>query len=61
MVIAYTTIPNGKGFWTAFEYTPGTPILLTLGIVAILSTILADATLAWNFIIAFVDFLFMIG
>ncbi|KAK0433267.1 hypothetical protein EV421DRAFT_1441565 [Armillaria borealis] len=46
--IAYTTLPNGESFWTAFEYTPGTPIFLTLGIVAILSTILADATLIWR-------------
>ncbi|PBK90542.1 hypothetical protein ARMGADRAFT_1082798 [Armillaria gallica] len=46
MEIAYTTIPNGKTFWTAFEYTPGTPISLAIGIDAILSMILADATLA---------------
>ncbi|SJL13997.1 uncharacterized protein ARMOST_17449 [Armillaria ostoyae] len=58
--IAYTTLPNGKSFWTAFEYTPGTPMPLTFGIVAILSTILADATLAWNLIFVLGDFLLMI-
>ncbi|KAK0433265.1 hypothetical protein EV421DRAFT_2023596 [Armillaria borealis] len=46
--IAYATLPNGENFWTAFEYTPGTPIFLALGIDAILSTILADATLIWR-------------
>ncbi|SJL13991.1 uncharacterized protein ARMOST_17443 [Armillaria ostoyae] len=46
--IAYTTLPNGKNFWTMFEYTPGTLIFLALGIDAILSTILADATLIWR-------------
>ncbi|KAK0209551.1 hypothetical protein IW262DRAFT_1468809 [Armillaria fumosa] len=51
--IAYTTLPNGESFWTAFEYNPGTPIALALGIDAILSTILADATLAWTLISAF--------
>ncbi|KAK0433286.1 hypothetical protein EV421DRAFT_1910275 [Armillaria borealis] len=59
--IAYTTLPNGESFWTAFEYTPGTLILLTLGIDAILSTILADATLAWNSIFIFVYCFFMNG
>ncbi|PBK90544.1 hypothetical protein ARMGADRAFT_1166888, partial [Armillaria gallica] len=46
--IAHTTLPNGESFWTAFEYNPGTPIFLALGIDAILSTILADATLIWR-------------
>ncbi|KAK0433282.1 hypothetical protein EV421DRAFT_2023600 [Armillaria borealis] len=46
--IAYATLPNGENFWTAFECTPGTPIFLALGIDAILSTILADATLIWR-------------
>ncbi|KAK0221104.1 hypothetical protein EDD85DRAFT_861925 [Armillaria nabsnona] len=46
--VAYTTLPNGESFWTAFEYTPGTPIFLALGIDAMLSTILADATLIWR-------------
>ncbi|KAK0221098.1 hypothetical protein EDD85DRAFT_261923 [Armillaria nabsnona] len=46
--IAYTTIPNGRSFWTAFEYTPGAPISWTSGIAAILSTILTDATLIWR-------------
>ncbi|PBK62444.1 hypothetical protein ARMSODRAFT_980714 [Armillaria solidipes] len=55
--IAHTTIPNGRSFWTASKYIPGTPILWTSGIVAILSTILADATLAWNSIFVFCGFL----
>ncbi|KAK0467473.1 hypothetical protein IW261DRAFT_1613002, partial [Armillaria novae-zelandiae] len=46
--IAYTTLPNGKNFWTSFEYNPGTPMSLAEGIDAILSTILADATLIWR-------------
>ncbi|PBK90498.1 hypothetical protein ARMGADRAFT_1032505 [Armillaria gallica] len=48
--IAYTTLPNGKTFWTEFKYTFSTPIILVMGIDAILSMILTDATLAWNLI-----------
>ncbi|PBK90512.1 hypothetical protein ARMGADRAFT_1111877 [Armillaria gallica] len=48
--IAYTTLPNGESFWTAFEYNPGTPFFLALGIDAMLSAILADAALAWDLI-----------
>ncbi|KAK0221144.1 hypothetical protein EDD85DRAFT_796541 [Armillaria nabsnona] len=51
--IAYITLPNGESFWTAFKYTPGTPIFLTQGVDAILSTILADTTLAWDSIFVF--------
>ncbi len=61
MESAYATIHNGKSFWTAFEYNLGTPIFLTLGINAILSTILADATLAWNLLFIFVDFMLTNG
>ncbi|KAK0467477.1 hypothetical protein IW261DRAFT_1426574 [Armillaria novae-zelandiae] len=50
--IVYTTFPNGESFWTAFEYNPGAPIFLAQGIDAILSTILADTTLAWSLISA---------
>ncbi len=55
--IAYTTIPIGKSFWTA--YTAGTS--LSFGITASLSTILTDDTLACNFIFVFVDFLLING
>ncbi len=44
-----------------FEYDPGTPITLTPGIDAILSTILADATLAWNLLFVCVDFVLTNG
>ncbi|KAK0196246.1 hypothetical protein F5146DRAFT_997706 [Armillaria mellea] len=46
--IAYTTLPNGKSFCTAFEYSPNTWVFSVSGISAILSTILADATLIWR-------------
>ncbi|KAK0221139.1 hypothetical protein EDD85DRAFT_861997 [Armillaria nabsnona] len=45
---ARATIHNGKSFWTMFEYNPGSPIILALGMDAILSAILADATLIWR-------------
>ncbi|KAK0446990.1 uncharacterized protein EV420DRAFT_885352 [Desarmillaria tabescens] len=43
-----TFITNGKNFWEAYNSDPGKRSLLPLGIEAILSTILADATLIWR-------------
>ncbi len=59
MEIAYTTFPNGENFWTAFKYNPSTQFFLAMGIAAILSMILADATLAWVLIFVFVYSLLM--
>ncbi len=61
MESVYATIHNGKSFLTMFEYDPDTPITLTLGIDAILSTIIADATLTWNLLFVFVDFVLTNG
>ncbi len=61
MEIAYTTIPNGKTFWTEFKYTFSTLIALVMEIAVILSAILADATLAWNLLFVLVDFMLTNG
>ncbi|KAK0446967.1 uncharacterized protein EV420DRAFT_883522 [Desarmillaria tabescens] len=46
--ISNISITNGKSIWTAYNYQFGTPITLAEGIDAILSTVLADATLIWR-------------
>ncbi|PBK90516.1 hypothetical protein ARMGADRAFT_1032522 [Armillaria gallica] len=47
--VSYFSI-TGESFWEAFKSRrdQSTPILLTMGIDAILSTVLADATLIWR-------------
>ncbi len=50
-------ITNGENFWTAYNSIPHLSILLTVGIVAILSTVLADATLAWDLILFLHEYL----
>ncbi|PBK90569.1 hypothetical protein ARMGADRAFT_1166899 [Armillaria gallica] len=47
-IVCSIFIKNDKTFWTAYEFSPGAPITLTGGIDAILSTLLADATLIWR-------------
>ncbi len=54
MDVGLTFITVGESFWTAFNFIPSTSMLLTVGIGAILSTALADATLAWDLIFVFV-------
>ncbi|PBK62480.1 hypothetical protein ARMSODRAFT_1061455 [Armillaria solidipes] len=49
-----TFITAGESFWTAYNATPTTSTRLTEGIVACLSTNLADATLARDLIIVFI-------
>ncbi|KAK0209537.1 hypothetical protein IW262DRAFT_1498350 [Armillaria fumosa] len=41
-------ITDGENFWTAYNATPSTSMELTIGIIAILSTVVADATLIWR-------------
>ncbi|KAK0433242.1 hypothetical protein EV421DRAFT_1741691 [Armillaria borealis] len=41
-------ITDGKSLWTESNSSPSASTLLTLGISAILSTVLADATLIWR-------------
>ncbi|SJL13957.1 uncharacterized protein ARMOST_17409 [Armillaria ostoyae] len=54
-------ITNGESFWVAFTYSNlSTPIVCTDGIDAILSTLLADATLARGSIFVFAESLLMI-
>ncbi len=47
-------ITAGKSFWTEYNVTPKVSTLLAEEIAAILSTVLADATLAWDLICVFV-------
>ncbi len=49
--VSLTFITDGESFWTACNSTPSPSMLLTIGIVAILSTVLADATLACDLIL----------
>ncbi len=47
-------VATGKSFLEAYQSSSvSTPIMLTLGIDAILSTVLADATLVWDLILVF--------
>ncbi len=48
-----TFITAGESFWTAYKVVPKASTLLLTGIVAMLSTGLADGTLAWNLIFVF--------
>ncbi|KAK0468889.1 hypothetical protein IW261DRAFT_1573349 [Armillaria novae-zelandiae] len=41
-------LTDGENFWTAFSATPSTSMELTIGIIAIVSTVVADATLIWR-------------
>ncbi|KAK0468876.1 hypothetical protein IW261DRAFT_1612733 [Armillaria novae-zelandiae] len=41
-------LTDGESFWTAFSATPSTSMELTIGIIAIVSTVVADATLIWR-------------
>ncbi len=53
MVNSYFGV-TGESFAEAFQsYHIGIPILLTIGIDAILSAVLADAALAWNLTLIF--------
>ncbi len=49
----FTFITAGESFWTAFNVIPKASTLLTGGIVAALTTGLADATLVWDLIVGF--------
>ncbi len=52
---AYFTTPKWESFWEALESDSqnSTPVGLAIEICAILSTTIADATLAWNLILVF--------
>ncbi|KAK0433260.1 hypothetical protein EV421DRAFT_1441328 [Armillaria borealis] len=41
-------IAEGGSFWTSYSFVPDTSALAIVGIVALLSTVLADATLIWR-------------
>ncbi|KAK0466539.1 hypothetical protein IW261DRAFT_1426883 [Armillaria novae-zelandiae] len=45
--VVLSFITDDENFWAAYNATPSTPMLLTIGIIAILSMVVADATLVW--------------
>ncbi len=51
--VILTFITAGESSWTEFNAIPKVSTLLTQGIVAALSTGLADATLVWDLIVGF--------
>ncbi|PBK62469.1 hypothetical protein ARMSODRAFT_1024882 [Armillaria solidipes] len=51
--VILTFITDGESFWTAYSAIPKTWMLLEQGINALLSTVLADATLAWDLTFVF--------
>ncbi|KAK0481137.1 hypothetical protein EDD18DRAFT_1363230 [Armillaria luteobubalina] len=46
--VGLTFITDGESFWTAYNATPSISMELSTGIMAILSTVVADTTLIWR-------------